>query len=726
MIQSADVFLNEHQIEAVEATEGFVRVVAGAGSGKTRTLSMRYAFLVELGILPESILSITFTNKAASEMRTRIRSLVGDEETGTICTFHGLCSMILREESNAINYPKSFVVLDNADIDELLRQVYDERGLTLRDMTFAKARDMIEIKKIKECPNYREDLVAFSPKALNDKYEQSSEPEDIIFYGYLCAQKKNFGLDYNDLILLTLKIFEENPAIARRWQERFEYIMVDEFQDIDELQYRLVDTLSQVHHNLFVVGDPDQTIYTWRGADVTRLLHFDQHFAPCQTILLNENYRSTPQILQAANSLISKNRNRIAKNLEATLPSGSPVRAGHFQSPEQEAKEVACRIAELHDQGVPYRDMAILYRAHYLSRPMEDAFLAAEIPYAIYSGVPFFSRAEIKTALSYCRMLLYKDDLDFQRTINTPPRNIGKGRMAFLSEYAEQHGMTLYQALVDNLETPRFASTDAAQYVELIEQTPWSDRLITRTLDDVLDRSGYEKFLRLKGAQDRLDNLAELKQAAGEYEISWGEDTTLDRWLTHTALFSAADAQTSSDQVRMMTIHTAKGLEFDCVFLVGMNEGIFPSRQTRTLAAMEEERRLAFVALTRAKKELYFSEAQGLLHSGSIRVPSRFVFDIGLENVEWDPQIPEDMQEAAKRAISLKTSALAGAERLEEGLAAGDEVEHPIFGAGVVLSVDVEAQKVVVQFDRLNTQRTLSARARMKKTGHREFSEIMH
>lgn len=721
-----DVILNEQQAAAVEATEGAVRVIAGAGSGKTRTLSMRFAYLSDLGILPENILSITFTNKAASEMRTRIRQLVGDEETGTICTFHGLCSMILREESNAINYPKAFVVLDNSDIDELLRQVYDERGLTLRDMTFAKAREMIEIKKIRECPGYREELIALSPAALNQKYEQACEPEDIIFYGYLCAQKKNFGLDYNDLILLTLKIFEENPQIARKWQERFEYIMIDEFQDIDELQYRLVETLSQVHHNLFVVGDPDQTIYTWRGADVTRLLNFDQRFSPCTTIFLNENYRSTPQILAAANSLIAQNKNRIEKNLFSQIPDGQMVQAGHFESPEQEGGYIAAKIQELHEQGMNYRDMAILYRAHYLSRPIEDALLEARIPYAIYSGVPFFSRTEIKTALAYCRMLLYKDDLDFLRTINTPPRNIGKGRVAFLKEYAQEHGMTLYQALCENVDTPRFTNTEAKEYISLIEETPWQDRLITRTLDDVLDRSGYEKLLRLKGAQDRLDNVAELKQAAADYELSWGEDTTLDSWINHTALFSAADGQTSLDQVRLMTIHTAKGLEFDAVFLAGLNEGIFPSRQTKSLTGMEEERRLAFVALTRARRKLFLSEAAGLLHTGSLRVPSRFVFDVGLDNAMWNPEIPADLQQAAKRVISMRTNRLQGSAKLPEGLESGDVVEHPLFGTGVVLEVDEQAAKVTVQFDKLNSRRTLSSRARLKKTGRRDFSEFMH
>lgn len=714
MIQD-DFLLNDSQQKAVETTEGYVRAIAGAGSGKTRALAMRFAWLVEaIGILPSNILCMTFTNKAAAEMRTRITHLIGDEDSGTICTFHGLCNTILLEESHAINYPKSFMVLDNTDIDDMLKVVYEERNLTLRDMTFAKARDRIEIKKIKEYPQYTEDLIHMTSQELNRKYEQAKEVDDIIFFGYMVQQRKNFALDYNDLILLTLKIFRENPEIRNKWQQRFEYIMVDEFQDIDPLQYELMETLAQGHKNLFVVGDPDQTIYTWRGANVNFLLHFDEHFPPCQTILFNENYRSTPQILNAANSLISQNHNRMKKDLVPTLMDGAQVHAGHYEDPHMEAANIAAQIEHLKKKGYAYKDMAILYRAHYMSRPVEDAFLEAGIPYAIYSGVPFFSRAEIKDALSWCRMLVYQDDIDFLRTINRPRRNIGKSRIAFLKDYAQTHQMSLYQALKANLETDLFKKTEAEQYVQLIEDYPWQERSITRILDDILDFSGYEKMLRLEGGQERLDNLAELKQAAGEYEMSWGEDVNLEGWLNHAALFSNADAQTETDKVRMMTIHTAKGLEFDCVFLIGLNEGMFPSRQTRNLEGMEEERRLCFVALTRAKKELYLSEAQGVLHSGSNRYPSRFVFDIGLENAKWDPPIPKDLQQAAKRMINLKKNLLPQ-NKQSDALEAGDLVEHPVFGQGTILEIDPEKQAIVVQFDKLNTRRTLSTRVRLKK-----------
>lgn len=299
--------LNDAQRRAVATTEGYVRVIAGAGSGKTRALTHRFAYLVnELGILPGNILCVTFTNKSANEMRQRIHALTGDNDTGYINTFHGFCVSVLQEDSHAVQYPKSFLVLDNSDIDAMLQIIYEERGLTLRDMTFSAARDMIEIQKLFQRPNYYRDLIALSLDALKEKYDRAASPADIIFYGYLYQEKKCFGLDYNDLIKFSLYIFQEHPDIKLKWQQRLEYIMIDEFQDIDQLQYELMEVLCGYHKNLFIVGDPDQTIYTWRGANVKYLLEFDQKFPGARTIFLLDNYRSTPEILAAANSLIAK------------------------------------------------------------------------------------------------------------------------------------------------------------------------------------------------------------------------------------------------------------------------------------------------------------------------------------------------------------------------------------------------------------------------------------
>ena len=424
--------LNDEQREAVLTTEGFVRVIAGAGSGKTRALTHRCAFLInELGILPENILCVTFTNKAAGEMRARIRNLVGDNDTAFINTFHGFCVAVLREDSNAVQYPKSFIVLDNSDIDAMLRLIYEERGLTLRDKTFSDARDMIEIQKLFKKPYYADDLIAETADALRAKYDAAESVDDIIFYGYLYQEKKCFGLDYNDLIFLSLYIFDQHDDIRLKWQSRLEYIMIDEFQDIDQPQYRLMKVLCAYHKNLFVVGDPDQTIYTWRGASVRYLLDFDKEFPGTKTIMMMDNYRSTPAILSAANSLISQNEMRIKKDLVPMLPQGvetagfdlSKVICHHAGNASDEALWIADSLQKLHQSGIPYKQMTILYRAHYVTRSVEEAFLKEEIPYTIYSGVQFFGRMEIKDALCYLRMIAYQDDLSFMRIANVPKRN---------------------------------------------------------------------------------------------------------------------------------------------------------------------------------------------------------------------------------------------------------------------------------------------------------------
>ncbi|MBQ2697600.1 MAG: UvrD-helicase domain-containing protein, partial [Clostridia bacterium] len=560
-------------------------------------------------------------NKSAAEMRQRIHRLTGDNDTGFINTFHGFCVSVLQEDSHAVSYPKSFLVLDNADIDAMLAILYEERGLTLREMTFGKARDMIEMRKLVKEPQYYLDLINLPTDQLKQKYLDATHPSDIIFYGYLYQQKKCFGLDYNDLIKFTLYIFEQQPDLCRKWQQRLEYIMIDEFQDIDALQYRLMEVLCGYHKNLFIVGDPDQTIYTWRGANVRYLLDFDAVFPDVKTILMMENYRSAPAILRAANSLIEKNQSRIPKELRPTLPEGAPVLCHFAGSAEQEAQWMAEQMEELHRQGTPYRDMAVLYRAHHVSRSVEQVLLQKKIPYAIYSGVQFFQRAEIKDALSYLRMITYRDDLSFLRIVNTPKRNIGKRRIAQLQEDVEGRGGTLYQALQGRLEEPLFQSTGAARFVALIERfaAESEGRPVSEVLTALLHESGYEQMLRTEGSQERLDNLAELKQSVHEYETTCGEECTLEHYLSHVALFSAQDAEGAQDRVRLMTVHAAKGLEFPHVFLCGLNEGIFPSRNTATLEAMEEERRLAFVALTRAQQALYLSEADGRGFDGSPR-----------------------------------------------------------------------------------------------------------
>ena len=573
--------LNDAQREAVTSTEGVFRVIAGAGSGKTRALSHRFAVLVEvLGILRVNILCVTFTNKSAAEMRQRIHALTGDNDTGYINTFHGFCTSVLQEDSSAVGYPKRFLVLDNADIDAMLQIIYEERGLSLRDMTFQKARDMIEIRKLFKEPDYYKDMIDLSLEVLRQKYLDALRPEDMIFYGYLYQEKKCFGLDYNDLIKFTLHIFEQRPDLREKWQRRLEYIMIDEFQDIDSLQYQLMEVLCGYHKNLFVVGDPDQTIYSWRGADIKYLLGLDKAFPGTRTIMMMENYRSTPEILAAANSLIDKNQYRLKKDIIPTLPSGGPVRCHLADTQEGEAKWMVEQIMALRETSVPWRDMAVLYRAHYVSRSVEEAFLHAQIPYTIYSGVQFYGRMEIKDALAYLRMLIYRDDLSFLRVANVPKRNLGKRRMAALRTYAAEHDCSLYQALQENLEEDLFRNTRARQFIALVEDlsAQAEGRPVSEVLTAVLQESGYERMLRTEGSQERLDNLAELKQSIYEYETTCGEEVTLEHYLTHVALLTNSDTETHGDRVRLLTVHAAKGLEFPHVFLCGMRGSSPPGR----------------------------------------------------------------------------------------------------------------------------------------------------
>lgn len=709
--------LNRSQTEAVTATEGYIRVIAGAGSGKTRALSHRFAFLVnEIGILPGNILCVTFTNKSANEMRQRIHNLTGDNDTGYINTFHGFCVSVLQEESYAVQYPKSFLVLDNSDIDSMLKIIYEERGLTLRNMTFSSARDMIEIRKLYKEPEYYQDMITMSIDQIYEKYMQATETSDIIFYGYLYQEKKCFGLDYNDLIKFTLYIFENKEEIKQKWQKRLEYIMIDEFQDIDDLQYRLMCVLCGYHKNLFIVGDPDQTIYTWRGANVKYLLDFHRNFPDVQTIMMMENYRSTPEILRVANSLISKNLLRMKKDLIPTLPSGGSVLCCHGENQEKEALWMAEQIKILKEKGVPYKDITILYRAHYLTRSIEQVFLKEEIPYTIYSGVQFFGRMEIKDALSYLRMIAYRDDLSFLRIANVPKRNLGERRMKFIQEYAGENSCSLYEALCRNLDQDIFKGTKAGEFVQLIESfaANYQDRPVSEILSAVLDLSGYERMLRTEGNQERLDNLAELKQSVYEYETTCGEEAMLEHYLAHVALFSNSDAQLEHDKVKLMTVHTSKGLEFPYVFLCGMNEGIFPSRKTKTREGMEEERRLAFVAMTRAKKRLYLSEAKGRNLDGSPRYPSRFILDIDQNLLEYDRKPEEGLIKEAREYIELSSRCLL-TDEAPSHYPIGQKILHKIFGPGTIVDVDTEKSAYAILFDGMETPRTISFRVKLEK-----------
>ena len=702
--------LNASQKEAVTTTEGYVRVIAGAGSGKTRTLTHRFAYLVnEVGIPAGNILCVTFTNKAANEMRQRIHMLTGDRDTGYINTFHGFCANVLKEESFVFNYPKSFLVLDNSDIDAMLSVIYEERNLFLRDMTFSKARDMIEMLKLFERPDYYIDMFDMSLETLKEKYDSAITPKDIIFYGYLYQEKKCFGLDYNDLIIFTLYTFKVNEESRLKWQKRLMYIMIDEFQDIDKPQYDLMEVLSDYHKNLFVVGDPDQTIYTWRGADIHYLLDFDKKFKGTKTIMMNDNYRSVKSVIDVANSLIAKNKYREEKNLVSLRGEGANTAAYFAKNADDEADFIAEKIVEIKEKNNEnFKDMTILFRSHFLTRSLENALFTKQIPYVIYSGVQFYDRVEIKVALSYLRMLVSADDLAFKRVINTPKRNMGERRIKFLEEVSENNQTTLFNSLKENIDNPIFKGTKAAEFLELIDKLSenFETKSISELLTKVLDLSGYEEALRTEGAQERLDNLAELKQSVYDYEVTCGEETNLDSYLKHIALYTNTDLEDTKDRVKLMTIHAAKGLEFKNVFICGLNEGIFPSKKIRTQVAMEEERRLAFVAITRAKDRLFLTEANGRNFDGSPRFPSRFLFDIEKQYLEYINEPNDALIKETKEYVELSDKLLI--KDKSDLIPEGSRVKHMILGEGSIISIDQEMQAYVIKFDSSETERMIA------------------
>ncbi len=691
--------LNPEQRAAVTATEGYVRLIAGAGSGKTRTLTRRFAYITQtLGISPANVLCVTFTNKAAAEMRGRIKELTGDNAAGMITTFHGFCNRVLKEDIHRISYPKTFIIMDTEDQKQMVRKVMEDMGLALKDYRIKHiVEDMIGPKK-GAALNYVSLVASTDNGALEETISKCYKEDDEIFYRYLLEQKKSFALDFDDLIYFVLYIFSQHRPTLRKWQERLEYIMVDEFQDVDDTEYALVSQLAGMHHNLFIVGDPDQTIYTWRGAKVDYIMNFDQLNPGCQTLMLNSNYRSTPQIVSVTNSLISHNRYRIEKQLEAVKANGARAVYSHCRTDKEEAQWIGEYIEKHRNSGLSYSSMAILYRAHHVSRFLEEELLSRNIPYRVYGGVGFYERREIKDALCYLRMLTAADDLAFARIINTPRRGISRTKLGQLSEYAQTHGLSLYNALRRCVEedSPIIGRTKAAQFIEMIEclRDVAEERSVVTLLEELMALSGYEQMLRTDGDQERLDNLAELKQAISQYEQAEGEQVTVGDYLNAVTLMTAADEPENSDAVKLMTVHAAKGLEFPVVFVCELCEGIFPSRRTNTRDKMEEERRLAYVALTRAEDVLYITDSEGLALDGSIKYPSRFVFDIERDLIDYTVELSEDLIQQANAVIERDEGVLDVVP-----LTAGDTIMHPVFGRGEIIERNEKNSCYVVRFD---------------------------
>ena len=693
--------LNDGQRLAVETTEGAVRVIAGAGTGKTRALTARYCYLTDmLGISPRNILCATFTNRAAAEMKQRVRATLGDADTAFICTIHAFCVQLLKEDIHVLNFPKRFIILDTDDQKRLLLKIFDDMGITLREMTVQRALDVIlEGQKLK-ADSYIRYFYQLDNEQLKQEFLNTEKRNDAIFLRYLYEQKKCYGCDFNDIINFAGYILDNFPEVRKKWQERMQYVMIDEFQDVSARQYAIARALAGKHGNLFIVGDPDQTIYTWRGSHASLFLDFPKIYPEAKTIVLDTNYRSTPEILRAADTLIAVNKTRYPKTLKPTKPDGPRPLFFHADNSREEAEWIAGKAASLiEDDGADPSEIAVLYRAHHLSRAVEEALIKKRIPYKIFSGTEFYGRREIKDIICYLRMLTDDpDDLAFLRTDNTPSRKIGKKKMDFLRAKAERYDTSLWRTFIANYDKPIFAGSGARRYFDAIAatRTEIHSTSIGNLLQSILDRSGYEEFLRLQGDQERLDNVAELKRAIAEADEE-DDDVTLDDFLRRIALQTNLDRSDDTPRVKLMTIHVSKGMEFPYVFICGMNEGIFPSRKANTPEELEEERRLAYVAMTRAMDKLYLSDAEGTDDKGLYKQPSRFIFDAGADNLEFVRPL--------KDTTGNPGSAVAP---LPEGVfAVGDHVKHPIFGEGIITAVIAKDSSYAILFDSCKTERNL-------------------
>src|SRR5690554_5581545 len=687
--------LNEQQLEAVTETEGFVRVIAGAGSGKTKALTQRYAYIVEaLGINSSNILCVTFTNKAAQEMRKRVKRLVGENsDLSYITTYHGFCVRVLREDINKIKYPKNFIIMDVEDQKTVLRQVYNELGLTSKVFTFKQV--LRYISKQKTSLEYLQYILESKKKETDNEIEK-------VFIRYLEKQQRNFALDFDDLLNFALYIFVNNPEVLEKWQKRLHYIQVDETQDSSQKQFMLIEMLSQYHKNLFVVGDPDQTIYEWRGAKPEILVDFDKQFVDSKTIIMNQNYRSTPNILSLGNHIIKNNKIRVDKDMFTQNPEGVDVVHFHGENDYEEGLWVANEIKRLVKREVcKYSDFAILYRANHISRSLEQSLIRENIPYSVFGGIRFFERKEIKDVLAYLRLIEFEDDFSFLRVVNTPSRGLGKKFIENVAKIAEKESISLYSALQQNIQQKDLYRKGAVEFIELIEKFKKSkaDLIISDLVKEIMDESGLSAYYRTDGDTDRLDNIKELQNSIILLETQDEEPINLTEYLQEIALYTDMDIEDDrNDRVKLMTIHTSKGLEFPYVFLCGFTEGVLPSAMSikeRRAKAIEEERRLTYVAITRAEKAFYMTESEGFNFStGLNKYPSRFLFEISDNYFVRKGELSQEIINEAKEQLKLDASR----QLIQKKFEVGDLVNHLIWKQGKIIEVNEEKGEYQIEF----------------------------
>ena len=695
--------LNDRQCEAVKHTEGPLLITAGAGSGKTKVLTCRIAHLLELGVAPYRILAITFTNKAAKEMKERVTNLVGAQADSIwLSTFHSFCAKLLRFEVDGFQgYPRNFTIYDSSDQLVLVKDCL--KKLNLDDKQFTPRSVLGTISSAK---NVLMDAKAFAAKA-SDFYEQKVADVYALYQEKL---RENNAVDFDDLLFLAVRLLQENEEVREKYQSRFQYILVDEYQDTNHAQYALTKILAARWRNICVVGDADQSIYAWRGADIRNIIDFTRDYPDAASIKLEQNYRSTKTILHAANAVIDNNESRPKKTLWTENPTGNKIIHYQAQTEHDEADYIAGVIYNRHEiSHEPYGDMAILFRTNAQSRVLEEKLMRYAIPYTMVGGTKFYDRKEIKDVLAYLRLLYNPEDsLSLTRIINVPKRNIGATTMEHVAAYAEEQGISLFEALSSTDEIPvtkrAKASLEnfAAMIFDLLNDIEGKD--VLSLIETVIKQTGYGDMLDKEAEHDpqgesRKENVGEFLSVAKDYMDSNPEGNLQD-FLENVALVSDVDDFESSDsKVTLMTLHAAKGLEFPVVFLTGLDEGLFPhSRTLMDPAQVEEERRLAYVGITRAERQLYVTNAVTRTMYGRISayMPSRFLAEIPpqfMEDYHRKSAMPQSRTTAVpgKQRVSILTKPVASSlpkkHAVTDTFAKGDKVRHKIWGIGTVLDV---------------------------------------
>lgn len=684
-----DTLLNKNQKEAATYLDSHLRIIAGAGSGKTRVVTYRIAHLIQnVGIDPRSILAITFTNKAANEMKERVNEIVGIHGSGTlICTIHSLCVRLLRQHINVLNYPSNFTIMDEEDQKALIKKIYAELEI---DAKIISIKSMIHSISVYKTANVSPEKAIELAGSLNGELNKAK-----VYQAYENYKEDHFLLDFDDLLLKAVYILDHFPDILEKWQRKFQYIHVDEFQDVGEIEYHLVQLLSK-QAIVCVVGDPDQTIYSFRGADVHFILDFDKDFKPNKTIVLDQNYRSTGNILKVSNNLIRKNSQRLEKDLYTKQTGGNDVIHHVAKSEEEEANWIANQIEDIinNNEGVNYKDIAILYRANYLSRTIEQVLIKKGIDYRIFGGLKFFNRKEVKDALSYLRLVCSQEDLAFERIINTPSRGIGKKTLESIQLIALNYQISLYDALTlhsEEIKLSNKAKKEVRILVEAIEKARQSKLPLHEMFEQLMNDVGYIDMLKNDLEDNRIDNIHELQRSIYDFEKANEEVSSLENYLQDISLYTDNDNVDNGQYVSLMSIHMAKGLEFDYVFVLGLSEGIFPSFRSISENGddgLEEERRLAYVAFTRARKQLFLTDSEGFSFvTDSPKISSRFIDEVGNEGIVHSGSRPRFKTSDYIPKQTISKEELVGDNKVDDWKV-GDLVNHDIFGKGVVVKVN--------------------------------------